>query len=272
MSDSSTKKEEVLAFWEAASCGEVYAEGETLEEQFQAHAQARYSLEPYILDFGRFEDGRDKDVLEIGVGMGADHLLWANHRPRRLVGVDLSPRAVEWTRRRLATEGEVSELQTADAEHLPFADNSFDLVYSWGVLHHTPDTAAAFREVHRVLRPGGVARIMIYHSRSIVGAILWTRYALLAGHPRRSMVDVYANHLESPGTKAFSVTQGRELAKDFAQVTVQSHLSFGDLLEGEVGQRHAGVALQLAKKFWPRAVIRRILPRSGLMLLVETQK
>ena len=69
VSDASTKKEEVLAFWDAASCGEVYAEGETSEEQFQAHSRARYNLEPYILDFARFEDGRDKDVLEIGVGM-----------------------------------------------------------------------------------------------------------------------------------------------------------------------------------------------------------
>ena len=120
---------------------------------------------------------RDKDVLEVGVGMGSDHVRWARSRPRRLAGIDLTPRAVKWTQRRLEAEDLGSDLQIADAENLPFPDTSFDIVYSWGLLHHTPDTAAAFREVHRVLRPGGKARVMIYHSRSMVGAILWTRRA-----------------------------------------------------------------------------------------------
>src|SRR5207245_4997879 len=53
-----------------------------------------------------------------------------------------------------------------DAENLDFNDNSFDLVYSHGVLHHTPDTARAVREIHRVLRPGGRAVVMLYHRNS----------------------------------------------------------------------------------------------------------
>ncbi len=265
-------KAEVRDFWDAASCGEVYAEGDTLEEQFQAHERARYELEPYIAGFAHFGEGRGRDVLEVGVGMGADHVRWARSRPRSLTGVDLTPRAIEWTRRRLDAEGLASNLQTADAEALPFDDDSFDLVYSWGVLHHTPDTAAAFHEVYRVLCPGGTARIMIYHSRSIVGAILWIRYALLARQPRRSMADIYAHHLESPGTQAFTVKEARALAVSFASVKVETRLSFGDLLQGEVGQRHAGRALELARRFWPRRLIRRLLPGCGLMVLIEATK
>lgn len=265
-------KDRVREFWDAASCGEVYAAGDTLEEQFAAHARIRYALEPYIHEFARFPEGHDHDVLEIGVGMGADHVEWARSRPRHLVGVDLTPRAIEWTARRLAAEGLRSDLRTADTERLPFPDESFDLVYSWGVLHHTPDTATAFREVHRVLRPGGTARVMIYHSRSIVGAVLWTRYALLAGRPGRSLAEVYAHHLESPGTKAYTVGQARELVRHFSSVRTSTQLSAGDLMLGAAGQRHGGRALGLARKVWPRALIRRHLSRYGLMLLVEARK
>lgn len=260
----------VRDFWDAASCGEVYAVGDTLEAQFAAHSRARYELEPYIREFAGF-DGSGKDVLEVGVGMGADHVEWAKSRPNRLAGVDFTPRAVEWTSRRIALAGLSSQLQVGDAENLPFPGASFDLVYSWGVLHHTPNTPKAFREIHRVLRPGGEARIMIYHRPSIVGFLLWAQYGALARRPFRSLTDIYAHHLESPGTKGYTIREGRRLAQDFRQATVKSAVSFGDLLEGEVGQRHSSAALGMAKRVWPRPLVRR-LSFLGLMLEVRATK
>src|SRR4029434_1670655 len=100
---------------------------------------------------------RGLDVLEVGVGLGADHQLFA-HAGARLTGIDLTERAIEHVRRRFEAFGLHSDLRVAHAEHLPFADSSFDLVYSWGVLHVTPDTAGAIREVWRVLRPGCPAK------------------------------------------------------------------------------------------------------------------
>lgn len=267
-----TLKGEVGEFWERASCGEVYAEGEDERARFEAQAQARYRMEPYIFPFARFEEGAGKDVLEVGVGMGADHVEWAKSRPRSLTGVDLTERAVQHTRRRLALYGLESKVATADAENLPFEDESFDVVYSWGVLHHTPDTPRAFEEVWRVLRPGGSARIMVYHRPSIVGALLWTRYGLLAGRPFRSLTDVYAHHLESPGTKAYTLAEARELCRRFSSVRAWTELSNGDLLEGEAGQRHQGAALELARRLWPRAVVRRVLRGRGLFLLISAVK
>ena len=198
-------KSDVREYWDAASCGEVYAEGDSLGAQLTAQADARYRLEPYIADFAGFADGAGRDVLEVGIGMGADHAEWAKHVPSRLVGIDFSSKAAEWTRKRLDLAELRSGLTVGDAENLPFSDETFDLVYSWGVIHHTPDTARAFREIHRVLRPGGEARVMIYHRRSVVGAMLWARYGLATGHPRRSLNEIYAHHLESPGTQAFTV-------------------------------------------------------------------
>lgn len=265
-------KASVGAFWERASCGEVYADGTTERDRYEAQARARYQMEPFIFPFARFAEGAGRDVLEIGVGMGADHLEWAKAGPRSLTGVDLTERAVEHTRRRLSLYGFDANVRTADAERLPFADASFDVVYSWGVLHHTPDTPRAIAEVWRVLRPGGVARVMVYHTHSIVGALLWTRYALLAGRPGRSLADIYAHHLESPGTKAYTPEEARGLFARFSRVTTRVELSNGDLLEGAAGQQHQGAALSLARRVWPRGLIRRLAPGRGLFLLIDAVK
>lgn len=259
----------VQEFWNRRSCGEVYATGDTLAVQLEAQARARYELEPYIFEFARFDEGRGRDVLEIGVGMGADHLEWAKESPRSLTGIDLTPRAIELTRARLDTYGLTSSLECGDAECLPFPDESFDLVYSWGVLHHSPDTPRAVAEVYRVLRPGGVARVMIYHRWSITGYLLWLRYGMLSG---RGLSEVYARYLESPGTKAYTVAEAERLFEQFENVSARSQLSFGDLLRGAVGQRHDGMLLRVAKRLWPRAIIRRVLSRHGLMLLVDAEK
>ena len=269
---STSLKDEVRDFWDAASCGEVYAQGDTLEQQYEAQAKARYELEPYILDFAQFPSGRGKDVLEIGVGMGADHVQWAKSQPKSLTGVDLTPRAIEHTRTRLGFLGLKSELRVGDAERLPFPDNSFDLVYSWGVLHHSPDTPKAFSEVLRVLRRGGTARIMIYHRRSIMAVMLWVRYGLLAGKPWRNFTDILAHHLESPGTKGYTVAETIEMCRGFGHCDVRPKVSFGDLLQGEVGQRHRGPLLRIAKAIWPRWLVRSTLNRFGTQLFVTAVK
>jgi ubiquinone/menaquinone biosynthesis C-methylase UbiE len=272
MSRVGDAKSQVRDFWDEQSCGEVYADAsEGTLEYYESHRSARYDLEPYIFDFARFHEGTGKDVLEIGVGMGADHVEWAQSTPRTLTGIDLTPRAVEHSQKRLAIYGLQSNVKVDDAENLSFEDDSFDLIYSWGVLHHTPDTQRAIREAHRVLRPAGVMRFMIYHTYSLTGYMLWLRYAALTGRPRRTLGDIYAEHLESPGTKAYTVDEARNMCKDFSEVDVRVQLSFGDLLEGAVGQRHGGPLLTIAKKVWPRATLRMTFKNHGLMLLIETR-
>jgi SAM-dependent methyltransferase len=159
-----------------------------------------------------------------------------------------------------------------DAEHLAFPSETFDVVYSWGVLHHSPDTARAISEVWRVLRPGGIARIMIYHKWSIVGCMLWSRYALARLRPFTSLKEIYGRCLESPGTKAYSRTEARDLFGAFRDVRIDTVLTHGDLLESGAGQRHQGAALSLARVFWPRWLIRRVLPNNGLFMLITATK
>ena len=170
-------KQDVHDFWNAASCGEDLYLDAAAADGYERHARVRYELEPYIPAFADFAGSTGKRVLEIGVGLGADHQRFAE-AGSVLSGIDLTERAVEHTRRRLAILRLHSNLAVCDAESLPFADASFDVVYSWGVLHHSPDTQRAIAEVNRVLVPGGVARIMIYHTWSMIGLMLWIRYGL----------------------------------------------------------------------------------------------
>jgi SAM-dependent methyltransferase len=159
-----------------------------------------------------------------------------------------------------------------DAENLDFPENSFDLVYSWGVLHHSPDTAKAVAEVHRVLKPGGEAKIMIYHTYSMVGYMLWLRYGLMRLNPFLSWVDIYGRYLESPGTKAYSIPEARDLFRSFRDVSIKIVQTHGDLLTSDAGQRHRGMLLNIARRIWPRGLIRRFLPNAGLFMLVHCRK
>lgn len=264
-------KKAVQDFWDQASCGEqLYLSGVDAEA-YRQQARQRYELEPYIESFADFRASAGKKVLEIGVGLGADHQRFAESGAE-LWGIDLTERAVTHVRRRMQVFGLRSTLSIADAENLPFEPESFDVVYAWGVIHHSPNTPRAVAEIHRVLRVGGTTRIMIYHTWSLVGYMLWLRYALLRLRPWMSLAQVYARYLESPGTKAYSVAQARQMFGSFNRVDIQTVLTHGDLLESAAGQRHRGALLSVAKRLWPRALLRRFARGHGLFMLITAVK
>lgn len=264
-------KQAVHDFWNEEACGEGRALTGLSADDYRQHSRWRYANEPFILDFARFGDYAGKKVLEIGVGLGSDHQRFAE-AGASLWGMDLTERAIEHTRRRLALEGLHSDLRVADAENLPFDDNFFDMVYSWGVLHHTPNTAKAVDEVYRVLRPGGDARIMLYHKYGIVGLCLWTRCGLLRLKPFTSLDEIYARYMESPGTQAFTADQARRMFSRFADVQVRILLGCGDLMAEHVGQRHQGRLLRIAKRIWPRGLVSRYLTHYGSVMTICAKK
>jgi ubiquinone/menaquinone biosynthesis C-methylase UbiE len=264
-------KAEVSDFWENAACGERLLLPTVDRAGFSNQAKERYRLEPFIVKFAQFDHWRGKRVLEIGVGLGADHQRFAE-AGARITGVDLTSRAIALTRERFAAFSLKSELMVGDAEELLLPDNEFDLVYSWGVIHHSPNTECAIEQILRVLRPGGVAKIMIYNKWSLVGLMLWLRYALLPLSPVTSMREIYAKHLESPGTKAYSIAEARQLFEKFSDVTITTVLSHGDLLSSNAGQRHRGPLLTVMRRVWPRWLISRFLQSRGLFMMIEARK
>src|SRR6266851_7293665 len=159
-------KERVRAFWQAHPCGTKFSDAEMGTREFFERIEAhRYAKEWHIPEAANFAAARGLRVLEIGCGLGTDGaqfaLAGANY-----IGVDLTEASVELARKKFELSGLRGEFRVADAENLDFADDSFDLVYSHGVLHHTPDTRQSVREIHRVLKPGGRAIVMLYHRGS----------------------------------------------------------------------------------------------------------
>jgi SAM-dependent methyltransferase len=135
-------------------------------EFFDEVEEHRYSLEPHIRELAQFQRWSDRDVLEAGCGIGTDAAQLARGGAR-YTGLDASHTAIELARRRFELEALPGDFVPGSVTDLPFPDESFDLVYSHGVIHHIPDPAAAVREFHRVLRPGGHALVMLYHRDSL---------------------------------------------------------------------------------------------------------
>ncbi|HXI22527.1 MAG TPA: class I SAM-dependent methyltransferase [Pyrinomonadaceae bacterium] len=159
-------KERVRAFWQEHPCGSKFSDAEIgTREFFDRVEQHRYEKEWHIPTAADFASTRGLKVLEIGCGVGTDGLQFAR-AGATYTGVDLTEAAVELARKNFESAKMPGEFRVSDAENLDFADESFDIVYSHGVLHHTPDIEAAVREIHRVLKPGGRAIVMLYHRGS----------------------------------------------------------------------------------------------------------
>lgn len=260
-----TKLNQVVEFWDSEPCGARYLRSAA---NFAAQAETRYQLEPHIHDFAQFSSARGSKVLEIGVGIGADYEQWLK-AGALATGIDASEISLELTRRRCELAGLTPDLRHASAESLPFPANSFDVVYSYGVMHHSPDTKACLREAWRVLKPGGETRIMLYHHLSVTAIMLWLRYGLWA---RQSVRQCVFERLESPGTSTFTRDEVLGLMRAFENVRIRQVFSPGDLLLHQPSSRFSKPAYRFLWKIFPRPLVRSLGKRFGLFLLITATK
>ncbi len=251
-------KERVREFWQAHPCGTKFSEAEIGTREFFERIEAhRYEKESHIPEAAGFTGVSGLKVLEIGCGLGTDGAQFAK-AGAEYTGVDLTEAAIELARKRFELFGLAGEFQVADAEKLNFPDESFDVVYSHGVLHHTPNIKAAVQEIHRVLKPGGRAIVMLYHRGSYnyrVGIRVLRRAGagllksetgiklinVLTGEPiddlheraalmRGSNGELSADQLLNESTdgagnplaRVYSRSEARELFRDFSKVELRA--------------------------------------------------
>ncbi|MCX7880328.1 MAG: class I SAM-dependent methyltransferase [Ignavibacteria bacterium] len=212
-------KQEVKEFWNKNVCGTFLSNKEKFTiEYFEEIEKKRYEIHPEVFSFAQFTRFYGKKILEVGVGAGTDFIQWVR-AGCKAYGIDFAPEAIEHLRRRLELYGlKAEEVKVADAENLDYPDNFFDLVYSFGVIHHTPNTIKALEEIIRVLKPGGLAKIMIYNRRSLLAFFFWIKYALLKFKPWKSISWVLWNHMESKGTKAYTIKEIKSVLSNYYQI------------------------------------------------------
>ena len=183
--DDDKLKQQVREYWNAHPCGTQFTHLVPGSKEFYKEVERyRYETQPFMRTVMEFDGFKGKRLLEIGCGLGTDLLQFARGGAE-VTGIDLTPASIELVKKRFAQARVRVKAQVADAERLPFSDNSFDVVYSFGVLHHTPNTQKAIEEVYRVLKPGGRIVIMLYHRRSM-HVQLGMLYAFLASKVRRT--------------------------------------------------------------------------------------
>lgn len=135
-------------------------------DYYLAALSHRYKLYPEIPVIAEFDSFTNKQVLEIGVGQGSDHYMFAK-AGAHMSGIDLTQKHCQMTGDFLSCFSLRSDIRNGDACLLPFPDQSFDHVYSCGVLLLIKDIHSAMSEIYRVLRPGGTVTIMLYNKCSV---------------------------------------------------------------------------------------------------------
>jgi SAM-dependent methyltransferase len=208
---------------------------------FREVERHRYGIyAPWMPEVMEFDQHSGHDVLEIGGGMGTDLAQFARHGAR-VTDVDLADGHLRLAEENFRLRGLSGRFLHHDAESLPFADGSFDVVYSNGVLHHTPNTMAVVAEIRRVLRPGGRAIVMLYAEDSLHywRKLVWrsgVRDGLL---DRMSMGEIMSRQVERsanearPLVKVYTKPRAARLFRDFDRVEIlQRQLEPQELPDG----------------------------------------
>lgn len=161
----------------------------------------RYDKLHYLPRVVDFESWKNKSVLEVGCGVGIDSTKFAR-AGAQVTGVDLSPTAIELARQNFEQQGLKGKFMTMNGEALDLPDNSYDVVYAHGVLQYTANPKEMIIEIHRVLRPGGTAILMVYNTYSWLFAL-------------SKIMKVELEHEDAPVIRTYSIKAFKALLEPF---------------------------------------------------------
>jgi SAM-dependent methyltransferase len=242
-SSEQSARENAVRQWSDHPCGAVAGDEHTLD-YFLEVERLRHEAQPWQRSLFRFDDFAERRVLEVGVGLGTDLVQFAK-AGALCHGVDITDRHLELTARNFALRRLPVDLRRCDATRIEHPDASFDVVYSFGVIHHIPDAPAVAREIERVLKPGGRCLVALYHKGSffhlymvLVRGLLLGRLFRLGYDGLMATVEAGADGVRTkPYVKVYSRREVRELFSAFRidRIAVR-HVEIGRFKDRLVGR------------------------------------
>lgn len=210
------ERHDIKDFWEQGPpMGFI---GEKL--RYEEKREFRYSLQDYMHDVFQFDTFAGKTVLEIGCGGGIDSAEFARNGAL-VTSTDFTEIGVKTTSELLEEANLPVNVMQADATNLQFEDNTFDCVYSFGVLHHIPDIRKALSEIKRVLKPDGQIMVMVYNKDSLLYGY---SIVYLHGIQEKQLETLTIDELtakyserkeDNPYTKVYTKTEAHELFSEY---------------------------------------------------------
>lgn len=247
-------KDEVQDQWDNNPCGSHYAKDapqHTLEWFLEVERYRYEEYAPWMHETMEFTKHSGERVLEIGGGIGTDHAQFAKHGAIT-TDIDLSSGHLALAQENFMLRGLNGAFVHHDAETLPFPDASFDVVYTNGVIHHTPNTQRVVDEIYRVLKPGGKAIVMVYAENSLhywrnLVTVLGLRQHLLDTF---SVGEIMSRHVEitendaRPLVKVYTRPRLRKLFTRFRRISIVQR----QMVAAEVPQFLSWIPLPLLGK------------------------
>lgn len=209
-------EEVIKKFWNDRPCNIKHSNKKFLsKDYFDEISNKRYFVEPHILEFCDFKKYKNKRILEIGCGIGTDAVMFAQEGCE-YYGIELSDESLNITKERFKVYNLEGKFYNINAERLDiFEDNFFDLVYSFGVIHHTENPENIIDEIYRILKPNGDAKIMLYAKES------WKNMMI------KLDMDQYEAQNGCPIAYTYSKNEIYELFNKFTNINInQSHIFF----------------------------------------------
>jgi len=209
---------DVRQYWDTRPCNIMHSPKPVGSREYFDEVEVRkYLVEPHIPAFAEFERWRDKRVLEVGCGIGTDSINFAR-AGAVLTAVDLSPESLRVAEKRADVMGVGDRIRfaQANAEELTttLAGESFDLVYSFGVVHHTPNPERALAEMQKLVAPGGTLKLMVYHRRA--WKVFWILTTQERGRFWRAK-ELVAKHAEAQTGCPVAFTYTRREARELVE-------------------------------------------------------
>lgn len=219
--------DQVYSYWNNSPCNIKHSNKEIgTKEYFQEVTERKYFVEPHILEFAKFQNYKGKHVLEVGCGIGTAAQSFVESGAN-YIGLDISDYSVELSKKRLELFGLTGGIYTANIESINKINinytnelgetssfyKTFDLVYSFGVLHHIPNINLAIRNIYELLKPGGEFKLMLYAKSS------YKYKQICSGSDQFEATD------NVPIANVYTKKEVYELLKDFVNIEiVQTHI------------------------------------------------